>query len=389
MKKQFLSNRFSVVILLMFFFISCEKDQLEVPNVKEASDSEAKVVTKARGGSNTPAEEIVGNNLSFPVIWSDGITKTVPGTYGEETFNGLYFTAVDADGQSYDYYIQGDPGNTWQAESFDPTQTSSGEADPLSNSPVNISSIDWGDNLEAKDWPFGSQIRVEVVLYKDLLRPMIGYQMKIEDESQSGLTEIWGAKTENSQGETAGVTYEVDSATVYSGMAKLVIQKLIDLPEGQTRDLSWNSEGSYWEGDAGIPLFEGGVWEGNNGPSGYSAEINVQGKIIYGYNWVTRKIGDGEGTYRLTFVLDNNFTGTRNTFFDTSTKVVAKAEEEIITEEEPDSGGGTAVILPDENLSYIDVQLLPKSGSGGGNSGAGGGNGGNPGGGHGGQGPRN
>lgn len=365
MKNYVLLLKTGLFALLLFSFTSCEKDEIGM----ESLDAKTVINAPGGGGKKPPTAEVIGNNLSFPVIWSDGITKTLRGTYGEESFTGQYFTL-----ESSDYYIQGDPGNTWQAASFDPTQALGEETDPIGPGTVAISSVDWGDNLEAKAWPFGSQIRVEVVLYKDLDNGMKAYEMKIQDETQSGLTEVWGAKTDKSQGSVAGVTYLADSATVYSGMAKLVIQKLVDVPEGQTSDVTWNPDLSRWEGEhVGAPLFEGGVWEAGDGPAGYSAEINVQGKIIYGYNWVTRTTGDGPGSYRLTFVLDKNFTGTQNTSINGSTVIAVTPTEEVVTiAEEPT--GGTPYIFPEGNLSYIDVQLLPKTGSGGGNSGQGGGN---------------
>ena len=388
MRNIYLPLKMSLLLSLFIVFTSCEKDEIEFENMQ----ADALVTTAAK--AKPPTEEKAGNNLSFPVIWSDGVSKTIPGIFGEETFNGSYFTAADIDGNTYDYYIQGDLGNVWQAESFDPTQATPGDtSNPIPNLQVDIDGIDWGDNLEAKSWPFGAQIRVEVILFKELSRPMLAYDMKIEDESQSGLTEVWGAKTENGVDGPVGATILSDLATVYSGMAKMVIQKLDDLPENQTPNLTWNSDLSKWEGDIGSPLFEGGVWENIDGPSGYSAEINVQGKVIYGYNWVTRKTGDGTGYYRLTFVLDNNFTGNQNTFFDSNTVILfnEEEEEEVTITAEPDLGGGTAVIVPENNLTYIDVQLVPKNGRGGGNSGAGGGNSGAGGGNNGnpGNGPKN
>lgn len=361
----------AILAVLMISFTGCEKEELN----EEIFEVNASVKAKP------PTAEKVGNNLSFPVIWSDGVTKALRGTYGEESFTGLYFTVDNSN-----YYVQNDPGNIWQAESFNPITAELGNItypiDDLKD--VSISSIDWGDNLEAKDWPFGAQIRVEVVLYKHLLNSMKAYTMKMEDESQSGLTEVWGAKTEDVQDGPLGITYLSDSATVYSGMAKLVIQKIDDMSGNETPMLIWNLETSSWVGDVSTPLFEGAVWDNVDGPSGYSAEINVQGKVIYGYNWVTRKIGDGAGTYRLTFVLDNqdeDYVGEKNTFITDATQIVTKVEEEeIIPAAEPESGGGTAVVDHLNNLTYIDVQLVAKSGSGGGNSGVGGGNGGNQGG---------
>lgn len=382
MNKYNLPLKMGHLALLLIFFTGCEKNEIELKNM------EANALVSTTAKAKPPAAEKVGNNLSFPVIWSDGISKTLPGTFGEESFGGIYFTATDVEGGTFDYYIQGDPANIWQAESFDPTQAAPGDpTNPIDALEVNINSIDWGDNLEARAWPFGAQIRVEVVLFKELTNAMLGYDMKIEDESQSGLSEVWGAKTVNGSEGPVGATIESELATVYSGMAKMVIQKLDEVPENETPNLTWDSNLSKWEGDVSLPLFEGGVWENVDGPSGYSAETNVQGKVIYGYNWVTRKIGDGPGTYRLTFVLDNNFTGTKNTSFDSNTVILLNEEEEIIVAEEPELGGGTAVILHEYNLTYIDVQLVPKNGQGGGNSGGGGGNGG-IGGGNNGNGPK-
>ncbi|MCY2686998.1 hypothetical protein [Salinimicrobium sp. TH3] len=356
----------ALLAVLMISFTGCEKEELETQSL------DAKAIITAPGGKKAPAAEKTGNNLSFPVIWSDGLTKPLRGTFGEDVFNGLYFTA-----DGFDYYVQNDPLNTWQAESFDPLTASIDATNPTNDLELlSISSIDWGDNLEAKDWPYGSQIRVEVVLSKVLDYPMKAYTMKIEDESQSGLTEVWGAQTTGSEAGPQAVTYDSPVATVYSGMAKLVIQKITELAGNQPPSLNWNSTTSSWEGDISTPLFEGGVWENIDGPSGYSAEINVQGKVIYGYNWVTRKTGDGAGTYRITFVLDSNAPiPDLNTEFDELTIVVPKeAGEEITITAEPDSGGGITGILPDYNLTYIDVKLTDQKGSGSGNSGAGGGN---------------
>ena len=39
-----------------------------------------------------------------------------------------------------------------------------------------------------------------------------------------------------------------------------------------------------------------------DGPGSYGAELNVQGKVVYGYVWTTRGLTAGE--YRLTFSID-------------------------------------------------------------------------------------
>ncbi|MCJ7618280.1 MAG: hypothetical protein MUO43_17265, partial [Desulfobacterales bacterium] len=122
----------------------------------------------------------------------------------------------------------------------------------------------------------------------------------------------------------------------------------------------------------------------------YSAEINVGGKVIYGYNWVVRDIDEAPGFYRLTFSLDsvNCPVVPLNTFFTNGTtsivelEVVEEEEEEEEEEEtsdgnnngddnEPNDGedsnnpgnlipGGIAKIDFINNLSYMDVQILKK-----------------------------
>ena len=55
------------------------------------------------------------------------------------------------------------------------------------------------------------------------------------------------------------------------------------------------------------------VWDGTvaeglwaDGPTdAYSAEVNQLGQLLYGYNWDTRALGCGAGTYRLTFTIDS------------------------------------------------------------------------------------
>jgi hypothetical protein len=205
------------------------------------------------------------------------------------------------------------------------------------------------------------------VLYKTLDQSMEAFMMQIEDPNASGLAEVWG---------TNGQTYLSTEATVYSGTAKLVIQQLQKERDDPTLTTTWDPIHSQWTGDVGPPLFESGVWEAVDGPGDYNAEINVQGKVIYGYNWVTRKTAAGPGDYRITFVLDPNSNVTYNTDFNNTT-IVPREEEEIVVEEEPDLGGGVAEVDNDNNLTYIDVRLTLKNGGGkpGGGNGGGKGNG--------------
>jgi len=284
-----------------------------------------------------------GNCLSLPVIWAEGVAKELRGTLGVTQFTGA---SEVIDGVTW--FLQQDELNEWQAASAD-----------WSAAPVDVTTIDWGDNLEAHPWTIKSLVRTEVVLFQDIsAAPMTGYEMY--HISGEGTTEVWG---------TNGVTYQSNEATVYSGVARYTIQKLeVDpydsvtgLPvDNVTLGLSWNAATGVWDGPVGAMLYNSAVWEAE-GVTGkilasiYSSETNIPGKIIYGYNWNLKRSNDGVGFYRITFSLDadggHNGEIPCNTFFtgDTSVKFSENVE-----------GGGIGVIDTVKNLTYIDVLITAK-----------------------------
>lgn len=393
-------------------------------------------VMGAGGSGNHPGGEAAGNNLSFPVIWSDGLIKDLRGTPGEENevLSGAMWywwgTKEDGDPEScladpddteycddgndvtfgeapcYDrgdpdckaVYPQQDSNNQWQAESYSPVYY-----DPVSQvwvndgGQVNVSWIDWGDNLESVDWYTRSKVRTEVVLIKDLETPMREYGMRHLDGW--GITELWGLDTTDGvvwdpdhndvedpddDGDYDDTDYSSDpvildgyQATIYSGCARLTIQKLL-VPREDINDqnLTWDPSSGEWIDNEIDPtnylydetLLNKTVWDGGDGPGYYSAEINVKGKVIYGYTWDLKALNHGAGDYRITFSLDetNYCTGDGdppplNTFIDGDTKILEPVEEAASLEEEP-GGGATPVIDPGNNLTYIDVRILERSG---------------------------
>jgi hypothetical protein len=286
-------------------------------------------------GGGGGEEEDTGNCLSTPVIFSDGITKPLRGDFGSPVFDGAFVTDNEVD-----WYLQQDPENRWQAESA---------VKEFPNT-VDVSFIDWGDNLEAKSWPVNAKIRVETVLWKNLGtgNTMTAYTMAWL--SGAGMDEMWGTNT---------VTYETDQATVYSHCARLTIQKI---PE-EGADLVWNAGTGQWDGADEAPLFNGGVWEAEDGPGYYSAEINIGGKVIYGYTWDAKKDNDGIGLYRITFSLYDDASETEvelNTSFDGAQ--ILREGEESETGEIP--SGGVAEVDEANNLTYIDVELVKAKGGG-------------------------
>ncbi|HEX6230815.1 MAG TPA: hypothetical protein VF029_03810, partial [Actinomycetota bacterium] len=337
------------------------------------------------GGGGGGHTETAGNNLSFPVLWAEGVTKTLPGSPGmtpvltgewwyqwgtngvdpnvspascppdpdDLTFcdDGITGSATGPEPGTPGAdnplplaraYLQKEPLNVWQADSLS-----------MTHSLVNVDLIDWGDNLESVDWTTRSQVRTEVVLFEDqaagdaelgtdgsTIWPMLEYGMR--HTSGWGIDEVHGLEAS-----LEGVPVPVvnTQATVYSACARLTIQKLaVSRVEPELAILDWVA-GTGWTEPEGYPddlvkepIFNKPVWESGDGPGYYAAEINVKGRIIYGYTWSLPKLNDGAGDYRITFSLDP--TGvcpyTLNTVFAGEiTEIIVPIEEEATAEAEP------------------------------------------------------
>lgn len=283
-------------------------------------------------GKGPPTAEGEGNNLSVPVIFADG-SLTLRGAFGSPVFGGAYVTDV----AGTNWYLQQDPLNEWQAESL------------VAAAPIEIDVIDWGDNLEARPWYTKSVVRVETVLYQDVsAAPMLAFTM--QHLYGDGPDEMWGADT---------TTFDSVEATLYSDCARLAIQR-IDPNATVGSGLEWDALNGVWTGTGVFETVFSGDIEGGEGPGGYGAEINVSGKVIYGFNWQARP-PRAAGLYRITFSLAadcNAFIGSG-----TDLKPFSEEEEEVSVSAEP--VGGVAGLLPQYNLTYIDVQILERGGGGG------------------------
>jgi hypothetical protein len=330
------------------------------------------------GGGGGGHFEVFGNNLSFPVIWAEGVTKTlrgtpgmIPVTQGEWMFwwgttaEGDPLSCVPntdatgcADGRALGTgairaYLQKDEFNVWQADS----------APGVAGTPEAVNWIDWGDNLESQDWYDRSQVRTEVVLFKDLTTPMLEYGMR--HLSGWGIDEIHGLAA----GANGLAPEQVPGtqATVYSHCARLTIQKLLALREDiKEGDLAWDAATDQWVGAlVNPPIFNKAVWEAGDGPGYYAAEINVKGRVIYGYTWNVRTLNDpvgggAAGDYRITFSLDPGCPVGLNTSL-ASAQILTATEEEAVVEEEP-VAGAVPVLDVLNNLTYADVRILPRTG---------------------------
>ena len=437
------------VVLATAAFLGCN-DQNPTEPVGPDIDL---VMQAAKGGGGKPNPELAGNNLSFPVIWAEGVAKTVPGVAGmAPLLNGTWWYQWGTNGSDPDVtpascppdpdegdpflnpgalnlcddglagavnlamvagtpaadsplplaraYLQKDPLNLWQAASWPPTGT-------MPATPIVVDVVDWGDNLESVDWYTKSQVRTEVVLFEDMVAgdgEAHGWPMLPEYEMRH--TSGWGIDEAHGLAATLdGIAIEGPGTmtTVYSPCARFTVQRLLtDRDDAALADLvwvaglGWTEPEGYEDDLINVPIFNMAVHEGGDGPGYYSAEVNVKGRVIFGYTWNVRKLNEGAGDYRLTYSFDETCGATAlNTYFLENVTVIKLPEEEEAEaaalaaegDDEGDTGGGVAVMDYPNNLTYIDISILERGGGGGGSSrGGGGGTGGGTGGGNGGGG---
>lgn len=280
-----------------------------------------------------------GNCLSVPVVFAEGHGLTgeevdvftgLRGTQGEESFGSPYDDITFIDG----FHVYQNPSaNEWQAD-WANGMSWGGEV------PVEI---DWSDNLIRHTWTERSKIRVEAVL-TTAIEPgnhnLRGYNMYSLGGSK--LDEVFVTNT---------TRHIATSATVYSNVARLKIEKL-DAPGGAPVLTVYDS-----------PCFAGYFVDGRSDV--FSAEVNMGGKCIYGYNWDVEAVplAIKTGWYRLTFSLDS-YAG----YTDTFGKSYGYPRNTLITDINPDDLAG--VTDPDmvlysptlsENGRFSELEIFIES----------------------------
>jgi hypothetical protein len=382
-----------IAVLGLIALAACD-DPTTLP--ESAQDDVSVVLMQAKSGPpDGVGESTAGSNLSFPTIWAEGTTKSPRGTMGSVSLGGAWWywwgeplveggdplscepdpqnTTRCIDGSSpgtgaVKAFLQKDAANEWQADNYAAT------------APVNVDRINWGDAIESVSWTIKSKVRIEATLFEDVAETMTGYTMR--HTSGHGTDEMWAVDA--GTGGTQALTYESPEAIVYSPCSRLTIQKLLVDRDALTYPvdsrLTWNAATGLWEGSAvseSAVFNEGLAPEGPGG--GFGAEINIQGKIVYGMTWDVKTMNDGVGDYRVTFSLDdaNCSTSTLNTFITAATEIIVPEEEEAeVTVTSAPGEGGTAWIDGDNNLTFIDLRITLKETGKGGGGGGGGGNGG-------------
>ena len=306
-------------IMLFLLNVQCDKDVL-YPDELAKQEALSKSSKKVSGDDG----ESYGNNLSYPVIWTDGAALELRGerwlepktegafyyVWGEDpidpqaTLNSCLPSLTEdacedgstpwGDDPHWKAYAQKDQNNEWQAFNYNGMNDIGAWA---------IDRIDWGDNLESVDWTIRSQVRTEIVLY-EAIPGFVEFpdgdgdgpyrnEYNMRHAFGWGITEVHGLQT-NTNNDIIEVT-ETNPATVYTPNARLTIQKINvesreDIPADNT-GLNWDPATNGWTGGNDLfnfPLVNMAVWEGGEGPGSFSAEVNVKGKVIFGYTWNVR-----------------------------------------------------------------------------------------------------
>lgn len=244
--------------------------------------------------------------------------------------------------------VQQDVTNTWQADNA-----------LISGNSVSL--VDWGDKLEARDVDTMQRaVRVETSLYETVASPMTQYPMCYV--SGQGIDEVWGMQVVADASAPLGyapVSLESTDAMVYTDGARLTIQRIV--PD---RTYAWDPIQHMWIGSgADVPVFNSAVHERTaDGPGAYGAEVSVSGKVVFGFNWMTQGLPEGE--YRLTFSLDDatgDFPGSGTNLAQAALLVSEETDETVVptVAEEGDDGsepaGNNAVINGVLDLTYLDL----------------------------------
>ena len=432
-----------------------------------------------------PAAEAASNNLSFPVIWPEGVYKpdfvpspTAPWTFAEVFHDGeRYYTEVSGgepvycvgenditppakippevlcyygrfnagiDEETGEPILTGDPKVWWLQQRAQNRWQVYNTVDPDMTTPVVVTGVDTGDLLESSIVIKAKVIRTEFTLFKhvdvdsdfaDALTP----EALGECELGTPATNCFAAHamsgsvpgTDRSIAETHGTDYPdpagdtIDrlapdyllknprdvkkainyfdptipvpaamaadpgtesedpdprivpivpplgmDATIYSGCARMIIQKTT----GDVAGLYFDSvEGSWMPRSiANSPTVDISTYGGD-----YSAEINAGGNLIYGYNWNVKSDADGAGAYRITFLLEGSAAdGGRcsapdglNTMFDETSKSINVGERRPATILSADALAALGATGGEGGAIYIDVEIGTTGGGGGGGGG--------------------
>ncbi len=338
----------------------------------------------AQGGGGGHTEKATAN-LSYPAAFTDA-TVTLGGTPGDATLTGSlaetwsYGCAVpeaefpntscvlvDGTVMSYDecvlrcgaapverIYWQRATGVTWQAESV-----------PAGTPYWPATFLDWGDNLESVSWTTRSTVRVETTPFTTLLDPALcavvpaadgcrrGFQMW--HVSGKGTDELWGVRATDTE-PPVPYAYESPYAIVHTATARLNLAKLEPGASACPSAYTPSPYSPTWD-----PLLN--EWSGSCllRDTPFTAELNIGGKFVYGYNWRLKRDvlcagWNKAGWWRLTFYAPTVLFA--DAAIPLTPPTLPPAAPAATATAEP---GGTLyrpVIDVSNNLTYIDICIV-------------------------------
>jgi len=320
------------------------------------------------GGGGKPGGESVGNNLSFPAIFFDPATQAA--LRGDnETFTFTTPTDLNTD---YLYFAQGVAGNVWQADSSLASLAT----------PITVDYIDIGDALESAPIKQGTNVRLELTLYQDLINldsgelgdglsqtayamTLLGGAKGSGKPSTVGPTESQGAQLLESLWDgspytgdiataPAGTTFESNVASVcaaegagegaVNSYMSMSIQKVEGLAQGDlVTGLAW--DGTKWvDANPDDSISVGG----NLVTTAFGPELNIAGKYIMGASGKPYKF-TADGNYLVTFALEDG-TPVR---LDGSTLVQNDADPAALGYQPGAAAGRITQVIADGDMSYL------------------------------------
>jgi len=365
------------------------------------------------GGSGGKPDVELQNNLSYPIMElnsagataSDAITAVQAGEFGVNFSYGCVETDPAAEypnrtcaSESGDFYDKADTactsiceGQPIQRMYWQKVNGQSWKSQQIGGTPDTPNAlaayVDWGDALESRTSAETSVIRVETMPFYDSVTPALkGFDMW--HVFGLGKTEMWGARVTDEPSDLQHYTYATQYAIVHTSQARLNLAKLNVTAESCP---SFASEfgASPYDGVFGAedPMESAPVWDGstrtwnqavytNDMP--FSAELNIQGKYVYGYNWQLKTMpvtgAEKAGWWRVTFYApDVHFDGLTGVGAPVVPESAPDSEFPLIVPTvlaEDDSDTDTdfrlykAVVSPAYDLTFIDVCISTKKGGG-------------------------
>ncbi len=301
-----------------------------------------------------------GTNLAVPLVFAEGYglgglpvtdetgnklyantglrnSATPPDPFWSTLFSEIYLK------DSVSYYMQ-KTSSTWQAD------WRSGAGTPQAVT------IDWSDNITGHGWNTTSVIHVENVLYQ---APVDEAGNPVDLMNSYVMTHLFGARYSEKFG-TTGATLATNYRTVFTPNARLIIEKITG--PGLGRDPLYNG---------GLPVLDKAVYEGigGDGPGWYRPEVNGSGKLVYGYNFMLKKLAGTDtekaGWWRLTFQIDPVATYTVMAADGVTGTTYTVNGNTILAALDPSDDKAEAAFrptLPAPNRSVLEIQVTPGKG---------------------------